>query len=484
MLLSESELNMYDADSILDEAVLLDESESITKLQAIPVVENSRLGGVVVNLSDLDSIVEDYDCSYEDAFYNIAEQNELDPNHLAVAVEDYSIIETPELVDLVPNIVVKPISEDNIVYQFVDDCINEYYETGDEGYLDCLDEISDDLIKKVYQNYPNREKYKKAKRFQKAVLDFGNKYGIGTSIGDDGRLYSDKSFIDTDRKRINKYSSNLKNKAIPISGKNITRDEFTKKMGSGIKKRNRIRDIYYGDITSKVSLHNYAKQDEDDYLDNLLKLNHKNIETRKTMQRQKQKEQENNQKNNNSSNTKNEKSKNIANNRNETKQNSATITSNIVNNKKETKNNNSSTSYTKPHAYEFNSNTTKPYYNSISSSTTNTTNQLPNKKTYSSFSSTSNLKKTQPFTTTSNIKKAQPSTTNISSPTTTTHTSSTHNSFLSNHKKAIGVGAAGLIGTALAAKKIAALRKQQKKYPGLRGKLQAVINRLKAKLHK
>ena len=54
MLLSESKLNMYDADSILDEAVLLDESESITKLQAIPVVENSRLGGVVVNLSDLD----------------------------------------------------------------------------------------------------------------------------------------------------------------------------------------------------------------------------------------------------------------------------------------------------------------------------------------------------------------------------------------------------------------------------------------------
>ena len=38
MLLSESELNMYNAYSILDEAVLLDESESITKLPAILVV--------------------------------------------------------------------------------------------------------------------------------------------------------------------------------------------------------------------------------------------------------------------------------------------------------------------------------------------------------------------------------------------------------------------------------------------------------------
>ena len=56
--------------------------------------------------------------------------------------------------------------------------------------------------------------------------------------------------------------------------------------------------------------------------------------------------------------------------------------------------------------------------------------------------------------------------------------------FLSNHKKAIGLGAAGLVGAALAARKIASLRKQQQKHPVLRGKLQAVINRLKAKLHK
>ena len=56
--------------------------------------------------------------------------------------------------------------------------------------------------------------------------------------------------------------------------------------------------------------------------------------------------------------------------------------------------------------------------------------------------------------------------------------------FLSTHKKAIGLGAAGLVGTALVAKKIASLRKQQQKQPGLRSKLQAIINRLKSKLHK
>ena len=135
MLLSESELNMYNADSVLNEAVLLDESESIVKLPAVPVVENSRIGAAVVSFNDLDSIVEDYGCDYEDAFCAIAEQNELDPESLAVSVEDWKLIETPELAGMVPNIVVKPISENNIVYQAVDYCINEYCNTGDEGYL-------------------------------------------------------------------------------------------------------------------------------------------------------------------------------------------------------------------------------------------------------------------------------------------------------------------------------------------------------------
>ena len=145
MLLSESELNMYNADSILNEAVLLDESESIVKLPAIPVVENSRLGCGVVSFKDLESITEDYGCDYEDAFCAIAEQNELDPNSLAVSVEDWKLIESPELVGMVPNIVVKPISEDNIVYQFCDYAVNALAEdaiTDEEFYDAMLDEFS------------------------------------------------------------------------------------------------------------------------------------------------------------------------------------------------------------------------------------------------------------------------------------------------------------------------------------------------------
>ena len=55
--------------------------------------------------------------------------------------------------------------------------------------------------------------------------------------------------------------------------------------------------------------------------------------------------------------------------------------------------------------------------------------------------------------------------------------------FVKNHKVGVGLGVAGTAAaTALIAKKIAALRKQQKQNPGLSGKIQNLINMLKAKL--
>ena len=176
LLIQESELNTYNSDAIIDEAVILDESESIIKLPAIPVVENTRLDCGLVHINDLDSIVEDYDCSYEDAFCAIAEQNELDPDNLAVIVEDYSIIETPELVDLVPNIVVKPISEDNAIYQFCDYAVSAL----DEGYLTeeefndiMLDELSLKGNGKIqsYEDIPTESELQNTIKVSNIIVD-------------------------------------------------------------------------------------------------------------------------------------------------------------------------------------------------------------------------------------------------------------------------------------------------------------------------
>ena len=109
--------------------------DTALSVNAIPVLENSRINLAMVSINNLSRLTEDYGCDYEDAFYAVAESNQINPEDLAVMVEDWKLIETPELATMVPNIIVKPISEANLAYQFVDECISEYCNTGDDQYL-------------------------------------------------------------------------------------------------------------------------------------------------------------------------------------------------------------------------------------------------------------------------------------------------------------------------------------------------------------
>ena len=338
MLLSESKLNMYSADSIIDEAVLLDESESITKLPAIPVVENTRLGCGLVYINDLDNIVEDYDCSYEDAFCAIAEQNELDPDNLAVIVEDYSIIETPELVDLVPNIVVKPISEDNAIYQFCDYAVSAL----DEGYLT-------------------------EEEFNDIMLDEFSLKGIANSISNLARDVG---------KTQAKYN--------PIAN-TVTAKDKSKEVAAQRKESNNAAAAAQssGDVPGFINLKQYTQI-------------HK--------------------------------------------------ASKVAQPKKE--------------------------HNRLDMARKNWDTYTDNKSTRS----TPAASHTEPVKKPTIVSPAEPA----KKPT----ASNNNGNFLSNHKTAIGLGVAGVAGAALAARKIAALRKQQQKHPGLRAKIQNVINKLKAKLHR
>ena len=494
MLLSESELNMYNADSILDEAVLLDESESITKLPAIPVVENSRLGCGVVNLSDLDNIVEDYNCSYEDAFYSIAEQNEIDPDNLAVIVEDYSIIETPELVDLVPNIVVKPISENNIVYQAVDYCIDEYYETDDEGYLDYLDEISDDLIRKVAEkklkSKPFSDEQTKAVENQLAITQ--KKYEQLKKDGKDKR--AENLFM---------HAYDLKQ---DLKQKRAKREEFENRIKDMIARNNNTNKKFQKKTENKVNNDSKASQTSS--------FSHKvNNQHSSTVRNDSTTSRNNTSTIRNTSSSRNNSSSlrmitggEIGNGASSSRRNNDSAPRMITggeigNGASSSRRNSSGSGSTKSSGFSFGTSSTQ---NSDAKSSPTSKDNIEKSKdvannrkeekqhtavVISSNPSTSNSTKHLPIvapssntsstSTTAVLKKAQsPST----SPSPTSVGS--HNSFLSNHKKAIGVGTAGLVGAALVARKIAALRKQQQQHPGLRGKLQSIINKLKAKLHR
>ena len=119
--------------------------DTALSVNAIPVLENSRINLAMVSINNLSRLTEDYGCDYEDAFYAVAEYNQINLEDLAVMVEDWKLIETPELAGMVPNIVVKPISENNIVYQFCDyavDALAEDAITDEEFYDAMLDEFS------------------------------------------------------------------------------------------------------------------------------------------------------------------------------------------------------------------------------------------------------------------------------------------------------------------------------------------------------
>ena len=417
MLLSESELNMYNADSILDEAVLLDESESVTKLPSIPVVENSRLGCGMVSINDLCNLVEDYDCSFEDAFCSIAEENEIDTDSLAVVVEDYNLIEMPELVDLVPNIVVKPISEDNIVYQFVDACINEYYETGNEDWLyNILDEAESVLDNNPTVTSANAfpvetipEKYAKQLR-KNPKLNIPKELRTTRLVRTDASGWRSANDATRIAKALRKNSQAVSEpKSRPALQKAIergktlggkTEKDFDKQLAKGLANQIKSSQQKVAQLSSDAERRARKAMGVQDARTAL---------AAKREEREKQKQAQ-----------------------------APRDTSTVDALKKR-----SSAAW------------------DAAKQATADTQAAAKKAKYSGMS---------------DYRGAGGATPNAPS------RFSRGVNFAKNHKAAIGLGVAGVAGAALAARKIAALRKQQQQHPGLRGKLQAIINKLKAKL--
>jgi len=123
--------------SILDESYYVD-SEVATPT-TVPVVENSELGAAIVRFSDIESISESYGCDFIDAMEAVAEQNEIDPEYLAVAVDEARIIEEPELIYELANVVINPQSENSLAYQFCEACLDNYIDSeGDETFLEAI----------------------------------------------------------------------------------------------------------------------------------------------------------------------------------------------------------------------------------------------------------------------------------------------------------------------------------------------------------
>lgn len=156
MLITESQLNRSTSfQSILDEAVYLNEAESALSPVAIPVVENSRIGAAVVNFSDVERLAEENCMDYFEAVDAIAEANQISATDIAVAVDEARIIMDPEIVNECHNVVVRPISENSDAFIFVDMMLEAFENTGDVTFINMLIDEDGEATDKQAQDLQN-----------------------------------------------------------------------------------------------------------------------------------------------------------------------------------------------------------------------------------------------------------------------------------------------------------------------------------------
>ena len=212
MLFKQSDLAydpIQEANNILNESVYLDESESITSAKAIPVVENSRIGAYVVRLEDIATFSEDHGVSYMDAMSSIAESNDIDMDHLAVAVKETTIMANPGIVNELANVVVTPLPKTDSVYQFTEACVDAFIESGDTYYMDLLVE-GDTIINDKDGNRLKYDHYGNAFKLDKNGYFDHDKDGRLISYRTAGGRFHDFAIRAAMRKSESKYKMNSK----------------------------------------------------------------------------------------------------------------------------------------------------------------------------------------------------------------------------------------------------------------------------------
>lgn len=137
MLFTESQLmTSSNPLAILDEATYLNEDESIRRAQTIPIRENSNLDCNIVDFQDVVGLCEDYGVGFEQAIDILAEANSIPSCLIAVAVPEDILIESPELADDIPQVVIAPLSQSDPIGLFVEAAVQESLEQENEQILE------------------------------------------------------------------------------------------------------------------------------------------------------------------------------------------------------------------------------------------------------------------------------------------------------------------------------------------------------------
>jgi len=184
-------------ESILENALYL--STPIITPKTVAVTENSAVQAMVVRFKDIEDLSEQYGCSYLDAMSAVVEANELDPNTFAVAVDEAEIIENPELMNELANVVINPISDYDPEYQFCEACFDAWLESGDESFLEefILNEKSKPKKGINLNNIDDSERSNLADQIKAQLGLTGSNSGSNSTSGSSGSLAAPKSTAST-----------------------------------------------------------------------------------------------------------------------------------------------------------------------------------------------------------------------------------------------------------------------------------------------
>ena len=186
-------LNNYNAESILESAHYVD--IPIISPNTIAVCEASITDDVsvgVIRYSDIESLCEEYGLDYDEALSSIANTNNIDINALCIAVDESEVILDPSIVEDIPNVVINPISEDSLAYQYCEILLEAYIDSGDEDYLEAI--INENII----TGFISRKTYDKRKKWREKYIE---KFGSDEEYENLQKEREKKKYEDLDKKQ-------------------------------------------------------------------------------------------------------------------------------------------------------------------------------------------------------------------------------------------------------------------------------------------
>lgn len=160
----------YSNYNILDNLPILEQTISA---KMVPILENYSINEYMVKFNDLYDYANKTKKTFQEAFYDIKNENKLD--YLYIAIDEALVYDYPQLLDEFNNLLLIPKNENSIIYQFCEDCMINYLETGDYNYVTYFLEADDATLKQYEQKLMRQKIAFENTRKQLSTMKQGDK---------------------------------------------------------------------------------------------------------------------------------------------------------------------------------------------------------------------------------------------------------------------------------------------------------------------